>query len=135
MLKLWLKVFLHFPQKLRKSHSGADDVLIWIGKRMAVPTHFGIIHAINPSSGLNQCEGSFIRCQVVKDVDKGSRHRKMSPSVEDVDIQYAFFNMVYQRRTVAGVTHLIEELSRRYGSHAKLPTRRLRRVTNPSHTR
>jgi len=90
----------HFPQKFGKSHRCADDVLIWIDKRMIMPTLFGIIRPINSASTLNQCERNFICCQIEKDIDKGVSHRKMGPYMKDINIQYPFFNMVDQCRTV-----------------------------------
>lgn len=100
-----------------------------------MPPHFGVIHTINPLSGLNQCKGSLICFQVVKDIDKGFSNRKVNPYMENFDVQNSFFDEVYQRRMVTGMSQFVKELSGSYGSHAKLSTRRLRRVTIPSHIR
>jgi len=73
-------------------------MLVWICKRMSVPIHFGIIHAINPPSSLNHGKCSLICFQIVKDIDKSIRHRQVNSNMKDINIQNSFFEMANQRR-------------------------------------
>ena len=79
----------------------ARNMLIRIGERMIMPTRLGVICAVNSSSVSNQCERSFVSRQVIEDIDESIRLGKVNPNMQDINIQYAFFEAVYQRRIIA----------------------------------
>ena len=110
-------------------------MLIWIVEWVSVPAHLGVIYTTEPVSPFHQRKSYLVGRHVVEHVDKRVDNRQMHPNTEEVGVYHTLLNMADQRRTVAGLLQLIQQLPRCHGSQAKLSTKRLRRVTSASHSR
>lgn len=61
-----------------------------------MPPCFGIIYAINPDAGSNQCKGCLISCQVIEDIDESFCIGEVNPDVENINIKNLYFYVSHQ---------------------------------------
>jgi len=102
---------------------------------MSVPPHFGIVNPIETLTFSHQGKSGFVGRHIIENINESTGNRQMHPHAEYVGIYQARFNVTGQGRSTTILLQLLQELTYRHGSHAKLSRNRLRRVTNASYPR
>ncbi len=79
---------------------------------MLVPARLGIIGSKQTNTALNQSEGGFICGDIEENIDKSIFRREMHAQLENIGILRKNFYAADQRRLIAGVLNVSQQLGR-----------------------